>query len=40
MDEDYVTYVDDEHGDSHDYDDNADDDDLEIINDIYGHIYR
>ena len=26
MDEMYVTYVDDEHGDNHDYDDNTDDD--------------
>ena len=36
MDEDYVTYVDDEHDDNHDYDDNTDDD-HDITNDIYGH---
>ena len=40
MDEIYVTYVDDEHVDNHDYD-NTDDHDKN--NDIYGHrsmIYR
>ena len=35
MDESYVTYVDDEHNDNHDYDDNTDDD-HDNINDIYG----
>ena len=35
MDDIYVTYVDDEHNDNHDYDDNTDDD-HENINDIYG----
>ena len=42
MDENYVTYVDDEHVDNHEYDDNTDDD-HENNNDIYGHlsmIYR
>ena len=38
MDEIYVTYVDDEHGDNHDYDDNTDDD-HDINNDI-SMIYR
>ena len=33
MDEIYVTYVDDEHVDNHDYDDNTDDD-HDISNDI------
>ena len=37
MDEFYVTYVDDEHVDNHDYDDNTDDD-HDNNNDIYGHI--
>ena len=37
MDENYVTYVDDEHVDNHDYDDNTDDD-HDSNNDIYGHI--
>ena len=37
MDEIYVTYVDDEHVDNHDYDDNTDDD-HDNNNDIYGHI--
>ena len=36
MDENYVTYVDDEHVDNHDYDDNTDDHDNN--NDINGHI--
>ena len=36
MDEIYVTYVDDEHVDNHDYDDNTDDD-LAITN-LYAHI--
>ena len=31
MDEGYVTYVDDEHSDNHDYDDNTDDDHHNII---------
>ena len=35
MDESYVTYVDDEHNDIHDYDDNTDDD-LDNNKDIYG----
>ena len=35
MDENYVTYVDDEHNDNHDYDDNTDDDHVNN-NDIYG----
>ena len=35
MDENYVTYVDDEHNDNHDYDDNPDDD-HDNNNDIYG----
>ena len=42
MDEIYVTYVDDEHVDNHDYDDNTDDV-HDSDNDIYGHrsiIYR
>ena len=34
MDESYVTYVDDEHNDNHDYDDNTDDD-HDNNNDIY-----
>ena len=38
MDEIYVTYVDDEHVDNHDYDDNTDDDDHDNNNDINGHI--
>ena len=38
MDEVYVTYVDDEHVDNHDYDDNTDDD-LDNNNDI-SMIYR
>ena len=37
MDEIYVTYVDDEHVDNHDYDDTTDDD-HDNNNDIYGHI--
>ena len=37
MDEIYVTYVDDEHVDNHDYDDTTDDD-HDNKNDIYGHI--
>ena len=37
MDEIYVTYVDDEHVDNHDYDDNTDDD-HDNNNDINGHI--
>ena len=37
MDEDYVTYVDDEHVDNHDYDDTTDDD-HDNNNDIYGHV--
>ena len=37
MDGIYATYVDDEHVDNHDYDDNTDDD-HDIINDIYGQI--
>ena len=36
MDETYVTYVDDEHADSHDYDNT--DDDHDRNNDSYGHI--
>ena len=36
MDEIYVTYVDDEHVDNHDYDDNTDDD-RDNNNDINGH---
>ena len=36
MDEIYVTYVDDEHVDNHDYDDTTDDD-HDSNNDIYGH---
>ena len=36
MDEIYVTYVDDEHVDNHDYDDNTDDD-HDNNNDSYGH---
>ena len=42
MDEGYVTYVDDEYNDNHDYDDDTDDD-HDNNNDIYGHtsmIYR
>ena len=42
MDEIYATYVDDEHADNHDYDDNTDDA-HDSNNDIYGHtsmIYR
>ena len=35
MDEFYVTYVDDEHVDNHDYDDNTDDD-HDNNNDLYG----
>ena len=35
MDEIYVTYVDDEHVDNHDYDDNTDDD-HDNNNDLYG----
>ena len=35
MDESYVTYVDDEHNDNRDYDDNTDDD-HDNNNDIYG----
>ena len=35
MDENYVTYVDDEHVDNHDYDDNTDDD-HDNNNDLYG----
>ena len=38
MDKIYVTYVDDEHVDNHDYDDNTDDD-HDNNNDISGHIY-
>ena len=38
MDETYVTYVDDEHIDNHEYDNNTDDDDHDNINDIHGHI--
>ena len=37
MDELYVDYVDDEHVDNHDYDDNTDDD-HDNTNDIYVHI--
>ena len=37
MDEIYVTYVDDEHVDNHDYDDNTDDD-HDNNKDINGHI--
>ena len=37
MDVSYVTYVDDEHVDNHEYDDNADDD-HDSKNDIYVHI--
>ena len=37
MDEIYVTYVDDEHVDNHDYDDNTDDD-HDNNNDIYDDI--
>ena len=37
MDEVYVAYVDDEHVDNHDYDDNTDDD-HDSNNDIYGLI--
>ena len=37
MDEKYVTYVDDEHVDNHDYDDNTDDGHLNRY-DISGHI--
>ena len=37
MDEIYVTYVDDEHVDNHDYDDTTDDD-HDNNNDICGHI--
>ena len=37
MGENYVTYVDDEHVDNHDYDDNTDDD-HDNNNDTYGHI--
>ena len=37
MDEIYVTYVDVEHVDNHDYDDTTDDD-RDNNNDIYGHI--
>ena len=37
MDEVYVTYVDDEHVDNQDYDDNTDDD-HDDNNDVYGHI--
>ena len=37
MDELDVTSVGDEHADNHDYDDYTDDD-LDITNDIYGHI--
>ena len=35
MDENYVTYVDGEHVDNHDYDDNTDDD-HDNNNDLYG----
>ena len=43
MDEIYVTYVDDEHVDNHDYDDNTDDDhgnnnDISMIYRWYSHI--
>ena len=38
MDEIYVTYVDDEHVDNHDYDDTTIDDDHDHNNDICGHI--
>ena len=37
MDENCVTYVDDEHVGNHDYDDNIDDD-HDNNNDTYGHI--
>ena len=37
MDEIYVAYVDDEHVNNHDYDDNTDDGHCSN-NDIYGHI--
>ena len=37
MDEIYVTYVDDEHVDNHDYDDNTDED-RDNNNDTNGHI--
>ena len=37
MDESYVTYVDDEHVDNHDYDETTDDD-HDKSNDIYGHV--
>ena len=43
MDEIYVTYVDDEHVDNHDYDDNTDDDhdnnnDISMIYRWYSHV--
>ena len=37
MDFNHVAYVDDEHVDNHDYDNNTDDD-HDSNNDIYGHI--
>ena len=37
VDESYATYVDNEHNDKHDYDDNTDDG-HDSNNDIYGHI--
>ena len=45
MDEIYVTYVDDEHVDNHDYDDNADDDhdnnnDISMIYWWYSYVIR
>ena len=39
MDETYVTYVDDEHVDNHDYDDNTDDD-HDNNNDVYGRAFN